>query len=107
MAAPRRSRHAACDAASVNLVLIVIVFRRAGAGDAATLSALSLGMIALAISSVLQSMRKGPVGSGYLAPRVSSASYIGVFVMAARTGWGPAVFGITMFAGLVMIGLAP
>jgi hypothetical protein len=32
---------------SVNLVLIVIVFRRAGVGDAATLSALSLGMIAL------------------------------------------------------------
>jgi len=33
---------------SVNLVLIVIVFRHAGAGDAATLRALSLGMIALA-----------------------------------------------------------
>jgi len=49
---------------SVNLVLIVIVFRRAGAGDAATLSALSLGMIALAISTMLQSMRKGPVGVG-------------------------------------------
>ena len=40
---------------SVNLVLIVIVFRRAGAGDAATLSALSLGMTALAIATVLQS----------------------------------------------------
>src|SRR5271170_7931810 len=44
---------------SVNLVLIVIVFRRAGAGDAAILSALSLGMIALAISTVLQSLPKG------------------------------------------------
>lgn len=40
---------------SVNLVLIVIVFRRAGADDTATLSALSLGMIALAISTVLLS----------------------------------------------------
>jgi xanthine permease XanP len=53
---------------SVNLVLIVIVFRRAGVGNAAMLDALSLGMIALAISTVLQSIRKGPVGSGYLAP---------------------------------------
>ena len=52
---------------SVNLVLVVIVFRHAGANDAATLSALSFGLIALAISTVLQSVRKGPVGSGYLA----------------------------------------
>ena len=92
---------------SVNLVLIVIVFRRAGAGDAATLSALSLGMIALAISTVLQSMRKGPVGSGYLAPPVFSAIYIGAAVLAAGTGGLPAVFGMTMFAGLVEISLAP
>src|SRR6516162_4134088 len=92
---------------SVNLVLIVIVFRRAGAGDAATITALSLGMIALAISAVLQSMRKGPVGSGYLAPPVFSAIYIGPAVLAAGTGGLPAVFGMTIFAGLVEIGLAP
>src|SRR5215472_12875417 len=91
---------------SVNLVLIVIVFRRAGAGDAATLSALSLGMIALAISTVLQSVRKGPVGSGYLAPPVFSAIYIGPAVVALGTGGLPALFGMTMFAGLVEIGLA-
>ena len=81
---------------SVNLVLIVIVFRRTGAGDAATLDALSLGMIALAIATVLQSMRKGPVGSGYLAPPVFSAIYIGAAVLAADTGGLPAVFGMTM-----------
>src|SRR5499427_4820765 len=92
---------------SVNLVLIVIVFRRAGAGDAATLSALSLGMIALAISTVFQSIRRGPIGSGYLAPPVFSAIYIGPAVLAAGTGGLPAVFGMTMFAGLVEIGLAP
>jgi xanthine permease XanP len=92
---------------SVNLVLIVIVFRRAGAGDAATLSALSLGMIALAISTVLQSIRRGPIGSGYLAPPVFSAIYIGPAVLAAGTGGLPAVFGMTMFAGLVEIGMAP
>src|SRR6516165_3762673 len=92
---------------SVNLVLIVILFRRAGAGDAATLSALSLGMIALAIAAVLQSMRKGPGGSGYLAPPVFSAIYIGAAVLAAGTGGLPAVFGMTIFAGLVEIGLAP
>jgi len=49
---------------SVYLMVIVIIFRRADAGHAATLSALSLGMIALAISAMLQAIWKGPVGSG-------------------------------------------
>jgi xanthine permease XanP len=92
---------------SVNLVLIVIVFRRAGAADAATLDALSLGMMALAISTVLQCLPKGPIGSGYLAPPIFSAIYIGPAVLAAGTGGLPAVFGMTMFAGLVEISLAP
>src|SRR5215472_362761 len=47
---------------SVYLVLIVIVFRRAGASDATTLNALSFGMITLAASTALQSIWKGPVG---------------------------------------------
>jgi xanthine permease XanP len=64
-------------------------------------------MIALAISTVLQSIRKGPVGSGYLAPSMFSAIYIGPTVLAVDTGGLPAVFGMTMFAGLVEIGLAP
>ena len=92
---------------SVYLVLIVIVFRHAGASYAATLNALSFGMIALAASTVLQSIWKGPVGSGYLAPPVFSAIYIGPAVLAASTGGLPAVFGMTMFAGLVEISLAP
>ena len=92
---------------SVYLVLIVIVFRRAGASDATTLNALSFGMIALAASTALQSIWKGPVGSGYLAPPVFSAIYIGPAVLAAGIGGLPAVFGMTMFAGLVEIGFAP
>ena len=77
---------------SVNLVLIVIVFRRAGAADAATLDALSLGMIALAISTVLQCLPKGPVGSGYLAPPIFSAIYIGPAV------WRPAPAGFRPYS---------
>jgi hypothetical protein len=39
---------------SVYLVLIVIVFRRAGASDAETLNPLSFGMIALAMGGLQQ-----------------------------------------------------
>jgi xanthine permease XanP len=62
---------------SVYLVLIIIVFQRADASHAVTLSALSLGMIALAISTMLQAIWQGPVGSGYLAPPVFSAILLG------------------------------
>jgi hypothetical protein len=92
---------------SVYLVLIVIVFRHAGASHAATVSALSLGMLALAASTVLQAIWRGPVGSGYLARPVFSAIYIGPAVLAASTSGLPAVFAMTVFSGFVEVGLAP
>jgi len=72
---------------SVYLVLIVIVFRSAQASHAATLNALSLGMVALAISTVLQAIWKGPVGSGYLAPPVFRRS------TSVRRCWRPTPVG--------------
>lgn len=55
------------------LVMVAIVVRAAGAPAAVAQSAVSLGMLALAVSAVLQALWKGPVGLGYLAPSVISA----------------------------------
>jgi NCS2 family nucleobase:cation symporter-2 len=60
-------------------------------------------MIAVAISTVLQAIRKGPVGSGYLAVPVFSAIYLAPALLAAKTGGLPAVFGMTVFAGLIEV----
>jgi NCS2 family nucleobase:cation symporter-2 len=92
---------------SVYLVLIVIVFRKAGASHAVTTSAVSLGMIALAISTSLQAIWKGPIGSGFLAAPVFSAIYLGPAILAARADGLPAVFGMTVFAGLIEVALVP
>lgn len=86
---------------SIYLVMIVIVFRAANAPHAVTISAVSLGMIAIAVATVLQALRSGPVGSGFLAPPVFSAIYLGPSVLAAEAGGLPAVFGMTIFAALV------
>lgn len=91
---------------SIYLVMVVIVFRAANASHEAMVSAVSLGMIAIAIASVLQALRKGPIGSGYLAPPVFSAIYLGPSVLAAESGGLPAVFGLTIFAGAVEIVIA-
>ena len=91
---------------SIYLVMVVIVFRAADASHEATISAVSLGMIAIAVASILQALRKGPVGSGYLAPPVFSAIYLGPSVLAAESGGLPAVFGLTIFAGAIEIVIA-
>lgn len=91
---------------SIYLVIVVIVFRDAGASHSATTSAVSLGMIAMALVAGLQAMRIGPVGSGMLAPPIFSAIYLGPSVMAAKSGGLPAVFGLTIFAGVVEVLIA-
>src|SRR5882724_6725670 len=91
---------------SVYLVIIVIIMRAARVTDAVALSAVGMGLVAIALASALQALRLGPVGSGYLAPPVYSAIYLGPSVLAAETGGLPAVLAMTVFAGLVEILLA-
>jgi NCS2 family nucleobase:cation symporter-2 len=91
---------------SIYLVMIVIVFRAADAPHDATIGAVSLGMIAVAVATMLQANRKWGIGSGYLAPPVFSAIYLGPSVMAAESGGLPAVFGLTIFAGALEILIA-
>src|SRR5262249_60292278 len=59
------------------------------------------------LSRVVERLRSARVGAVPLGPPVFSAIYIGPAVLAAGTGGLPAVFGMTIFAGLVEITLAP
>jgi NCS2 family nucleobase:cation symporter-2 len=89
--------------AAVYLVLLVIVARAAGAADKTIQHLVCLGMIAVALSTVLQATWRGPIGSGYLAVPVFSAIYLAPSVLAAQSGGLPAVFGMTVFAGAVEV----
>lgn len=91
---------------SVYLILVVIIVRAAGAPPDVSRSAVSLGMIAVAVSTLLQALKRGPVGSGFFAPPVFSAIYLGPSVLAAKAGGLPAVLAMTVFAGLVEMGMA-
>lgn len=91
---------------AVYLVMIVIIFKAAGAPRSEIVSAVSFGMIALAISMMLQALRKGPIGSGYLAAPVFSAIYLGPSILAAKSGGLPVVFGMTIMAAALEILLA-
>lgn len=90
----------------VYLVLVVIVVRAAGADHETARSVVGMAMIASAIGTVLQALHRGPIGSGYLAPPVFSAIYLGPSILAAKAGGLPAVACMTVCAGLFEIVIA-
>lgn len=90
----------------VYLVIVVIVVRAAGADAQTARSVVSMAMIAAGAGTALQALHRGPVGSGYLAPPVYSAIYLGPAILAARAGGLPAVALMTVCAGMTEIVVA-
>src|SRR5258708_6453378 len=88
---------------AVYLVLIVIIVRAAGVADGVALSAIGMGLVAIALASALQALRLGPVGSGYLAPPVYSAIYLGPSVLAAHARGLPAGRAMAAFAAVLWL----
>jgi xanthine permease XanP len=85
------------------LVLVAIILRHAHVTQSEALGVLGIACVGLAIGTALQSLHRGPVGSGFLAPPVFSAIFLGPSVLAAKTGGMPLVFGMTLFAGVVEV----
>jgi xanthine permease XanP len=81
------------------LVMVVLVVEAAKLPNDTAQSALGLAMIAVAVMTILQSLRVGYVGSGYLCPPVVSAIYLPSSIAAAASFGFPAVCGMVAFAG--------
>ncbi|HET6219613.1 MAG TPA: solute carrier family 23 protein [Acidobacteriaceae bacterium] len=82
------------------LVFVTLIAQAGGASTAVTSHAVALGMIAIALATLLQGHRLGPVGSGYLAPPVVSAIYFAPALEAAHRGGLALVCGMIAFAGV-------
>lgn len=98
-------QYAVMDA--IYLVLVAIILRAAKVDTATSVNLMGIACIALAIGTALQALPRGPVGSGFLAPPVFSATYLAPSVLAARAGGMDLVFGMTLLAGVaeVVMGL--
>lgn len=88
------------------LVMVALVVEAAKLPRDTAQSAVGLAMIALAFMTVLQSLRLGPVGSGYLCPPVVSAIYLPSSLAAATIVGFSAVCGMVIFAGACEIAIA-
>jgi xanthine permease XanP len=93
---------------AIYLVLVVIIVRHAHVSQPMAVGLMGIACVGLAIGTALQSLHRGPIGSGFLAPPVFSAIFLAPSVMAARIGGMPLVFGMTLFAGVVeaVVGVA-
>ncbi len=80
------------------LIIIVIIDR---SQNLVSPNPISFSLIALGIAVLLQSIPKGPIGSGFLAPSVVSAIYFPASMTAAAQGGLSLVYGMTIFAGCV------
>lgn len=92
---------------SINLVYPLLICRAVDAPITLVADLLSIGMIVLSVGTLIQVLRLGPVGSGYMLPTTFTASYFAPGLIAARVGGLPLVFGMTIFAGVLEAFVAP
>jgi NCS2 family nucleobase:cation symporter-2 len=85
---------------SINLIYPVLIAREAGVSPETVTQVVSLSMLVLALGAVLQTLTRGPVGSGFLCQPVPTAAYLLPSLLAAREGGLALVFGMTLAAGL-------
>ena len=88
------------------LIAVSITLRQIGCPTATIQNVVSMSMIAGGIATILQSLKKGPVGSGYFCAEGTDPSFIAVSVMAGATGGLSLIFGMTIVSGLIECFLA-
>jgi xanthine permease XanP len=91
---------------AIFMIYPLIVARQVGTPASEISAILRIGMLALAVAVVLQALPRGPVGSRFLAPSIFTGVYLGPSLLAVKLGGLPLVWGMTIFAGFVEIGLS-
>jgi xanthine permease XanP len=91
---------------AIFMIYPLIIARQAGAPAAEIAAILRVGALVLAVAVVLQALPRGPVGSRFLAPSIFTGVYLGPSLLAVKLGGLPLVWGMTIFAGFVEIGLS-
>lgn len=82
------------------IAIPLAVAREAGLASEQTVNLVAVSMLVLGITTILQTLKRGPVGSGLLAPSSFSGAYLAPSLVAAKLGGLPLVFGMTIIGGL-------
>ena len=85
---------------AITLVYPALVLRSVDTPAAEIANTLSWTLFALALATLLQSLRRGPIGCGLLLPALSSGLHLAPSLLAIKAGGLPLVAGMTLFGGL-------
>ncbi|MFH0344773.1 MAG: uracil-xanthine permease family protein [Chromatiales bacterium] len=88
------------------LVLVALVVEAAHLPSREATAHMAMAMLGVVLHTILQSLRWGPLGSGFLCPPVVSAIYLPACMAAAAAGGLPLVVGMILFAGAAEMGLS-
>ncbi len=91
---------------AIFMIYPLIIAREAGTPAPEIAAILRAAMLVLAVAVLLQALPRGPVGSRFLAPSIFTGIYLGPSLLAVKLGGLPLVWGMTIFAGLVEVGLS-
>jgi xanthine permease XanP len=92
--------------AVVYLVYPVIIINEAGGSQGQAAFFVQISMLAIGIGTLIQIRNRGPVGSGFLIPHVTTAAYLVPSILAAKAGGMALVLGMTTMAGLFEVALS-
>ena len=81
-------------------VMVVLITTAIGATQAQITNVLRMSMIASGIATILQSLHKTPVGSGYFCPVSGGPAYTSASILAGQTGGLRLVFLMTLLSGV-------
>ncbi len=84
----------------VGISFAVIVARSASLPPDRAQSFVSFSMIAAGIATILQTLKRGPVGAGYLTPEGPDPSFLAASLQAVHAGGAALLYGMTIAAGL-------
>jgi len=88
---------------SSTLVLPVVLIGELGGAFEQARSVVALTMIACGLGTILQALRCGWIGSGFVCPNLCGPNFFAASMEAAWTGGLPLMRGMTIFAGLVEV----
>lgn len=86
---------------TTGLIVVTIVMRGLGSPPEIIRNVVSMSMIAGGIATMLQALKKGPVGSGYFCSEGTDPSFLSVSMLAGTAGGLSLIFGMTIVSGVI------
>jgi xanthine permease XanP len=85
---------------SIAFIFPVVIVNEVGGTPMDAQNLICMAMLATGFSTILQSINKGPVGSGYLCPLVNGPAFVPASLLAGKAGGLALIFGMTACAGV-------